>query len=263
MAADAIDDFLLLAARLADESEAVIRRYFRKPLAVDDKSDLSPVTIADREAEAAMRRLIAASFPEHGIIGEEHGAERPEAPYVWVLDPIDGTKSFITGKPLFGTLIALMEEGRAILGVINHPALGERWTGARGRPTRFNGKPAATRPCAELGKAALYTTSPYMFASAGDAAAYERVRQAVKLALFGTDCYGYGLVASGYADLVVEGGLKVYDYCAVIPVIEGAGGVVSDWQGGTLGLHSDGRMCAAGDRHCHAEALALLAEGSG
>ncbi|MFI4987888.1 MAG: histidinol-phosphatase [Alphaproteobacteria bacterium] len=261
MAAAALDDLLRLATRLADESAVIIRRYFRSDVVVHDKSDLSPVTVADREAEAAMRRLIAAAFPDHGIIGEEHGAERPDAAYVWVLDPIDGTKSFITGKPLFGTLIALMHEGRAILGVINHPALGERWTGASGRPTLFNGKPARTRACASLGRAALYTTSPYMFASAADAAAYERVRKAVKLALFGTDCYGYGLLSSGFADLVVEGGLKVYDYCALIPVIEGAGGVVSDWQGRALGLASDGRVLAAGDAESHAEALALLAGG--
>ncbi|HXQ66325.1 MAG TPA: histidinol-phosphatase [Alphaproteobacteria bacterium] len=260
MAAAAIEDFLRLAAQLADESGEIILRYFRSDLAVHDKADLSPVTIADREAETAMRRRIETHFPDHGIIGEEHGAKNPGAPYVWVLDPIDGTKSFITGKPLFGTLIALLHEGRAILGVINHPALHERWTGARGSPSLFNGAAAKTRACESLAKAVVYTTSPYMFASAEDAAAYERVRTKAKLALFGTDCYGYGLVASGFADLVVEAGLKLYDYCALIPVLEGAGGVISDWRGLPLGLHSDGRVLAAGDARAHREALRLLSE---
>ncbi|HYB54695.1 MAG TPA: histidinol-phosphatase [Alphaproteobacteria bacterium] len=263
MAAAGIEDFLRLAERLADESGEIILRYFRSNLAVHDKADLSPVTIADREAETAMRRRIETHFRDHGIIGEEHGAKNPGAPYVWVLDPIDGTKSFITGKPLFGTLIALLHEGRAILGVINHPALGERWTGARGSPTLFNGAQARTRACERLAKAVVYTTSPYMFASAGDTAAYERVRAEAKLALFGTDCYGYGLVASGFADLVVEGGLKLYDYCALIPVLEGAGGVISDWRGLPLGLHSDGRVLAAGDARAHGEALRLLSEAGG
>jgi len=258
-----IPEFLALATALAEESGAIVTRYFRRALAVEDKADLSPVTVADREAEAAMRRRIKAAFPGHGIVGEEHGAERADADYVWVLDPIDGTKSFITGKPLFGTLIALLHEGRAILGVIDHPALGERWTGAAGTPTRHNGKAVRTRPCAALVGAAVYSTSPFMFAQAADAAAYERLRQGVKLALFGADCYAYGLVASGFADLVVEASLKPYDYCAVIPVVEGAGGVISDWQGRPLGLGSDGRVLAAGDGRAHAEALALLATAAG
>jgi histidinol phosphatase-like enzyme (inositol monophosphatase family) len=255
-----IDRFLCFAAQLADESAKVVQHYFRSPISVDDKADLSPVTVADRESEAVMRRLIERAFPEHGIIGEEHGADRPDAPFVWVLDPIDGTKSFITGKPLFGTLIALMHEGSAIVGIISHPALGERWTGAKGRPTLFNGTPARTRPCDVLGKAAAYSTSPYMFATERDAAAYERLRRRVKLALYGADCYAYGLMSSGWADLVVEGGLKVYDYCALIPVIEGSGGLITDWLGRPLGLGSDGRVLAAGDARAHAEALALLSD---
>ena len=260
MAAPELDDLLRLAVLLADESGAIIQRYFRTGFVVDDKADRSPVTVADREAEAAMRRLIGQHFPAHGIVGEEYGPERPEAAYVWVLDPIDGTKSFITGKPLYGTLIGLMREGRALLGVINHPALGDRWVGARGRPTLFNGRPVHARPCAALAKAALYTTSPYMFKPKSDAAAYERVRKAVKLAGFGCDCYAYGLIANGTVDLVIEGGLGVYDYCGPIAVIEGAGGVITDWRGRPLGLVSDGRVVAAGDRRTHEEALALLAD---
>ncbi len=259
MAAPELDDLLRLAAALADESGAIIQRYFRTGIAVDDKADLSPVTVADREAEAAMRRLIEQHVPAHGIVGEEYGRKRPEADYVWVLDPIDGTKSFITGKPLFGTLIGLMHEGRALLGVINHPALGERWVGARGRPTLFNGRPVGARPCEALAQAALYATSPYMFKRKADAAAFERVRKAVKLAGFGCDCYHYGLLASGTVDLVIEAGLAVYDYAGAIAVIEGAGGVFTDWRGRPLDLESDGRVAAAGDPRAHAQLLALLA----
>jgi inositol-phosphate phosphatase / L-galactose 1-phosphate phosphatase / histidinol-phosphatase len=255
-----LDSLLRLAALLADASQTIIQRYWRTALAVAEKADLSPVTAADRESETAMRRLILETCPDHGIVGEEFGAERPEAAYVWVLDPIDGTKSFITGKPLYGTLIGLMHEGKTILGVINMPALGERWVGAVGRSTSFNGKPVGVRACARLAEAAIFSTSPYMFKTEADRAGYARVRAASKLALFGTDCYAYGLVANGSADLVIEGGLAPYDFIGPAAVVEAAGGIATDWQGRPLGLHSDGRVIAAGDRRCHAAALALLAD---
>jgi len=178
-----------------------------------------------------------------------------------VLDPIDGTKSFITGKPLYGTLIALLHDGKPIVGIINHPSLGERWTGAAGRPTLLNGGAVKTRACDSLARAVVYTTSPYMFATERDKAAYERVRREAKLAMFGGDCFAYALVASGWADLVIEGGLKPFDFCALIPVVEGAGGLVTDWEGGPLSLASDGRIVAAGDRRVHAEVLAALRDG--
>ncbi len=253
-----LEPFIDLAERLADASGAIIRRYFRTTLEVEDKPDKSPVTVADREAEAAIRELIEEAFPDHGIVGEEYGAVRADAKYVWVLDPIDGTKSFITGKPLFGTLIGLLHEGAAVLGVIDQPVLGERWLGARGRPTTLNGRPVHVRPCGELGRAALYATSPHMFEGA-DEQAFARVRDAVKLPLYGADCYAYGLLACGFADLVVEASLAAYDYCGVVAVIEGAGGVITDWTGAPLGLGSDGRVVAAGDRGSHERALELLA----
>jgi inositol-phosphate phosphatase/L-galactose 1-phosphate phosphatase/histidinol-phosphatase len=252
-----IDACLALAGRLADAAGAVARRHFRTPVAVDDKADASPVTIADREAEQAMRALIAKTFPEHGVIGEEFGAEREGAAHVWVLDPIDGTKSFITGRPLFGSLVALCRDGRPIIGVIDCPAMGERWTGAVGRPTTHQGQPVQTRACPLLAQAALYCTSPTMF-KGPDLARFERVRQAVKFPLYGGDCYGYGLLASGYADLVIEAGLKPYDWAAIVPVVKGAGGVMTDWQGSELDLAADGRMLVAGDPRAHAQALALL-----
>jgi len=249
---------LALAETLADAAGEIIRGYFRKKIGVQQKSDLTPVTIADRAAEKVMRRLIAIAFPKDGIIGEEFGAHNAEAEYVWVLDPIDGTKSFISGVPLFGTLIALTHRGKPVLGVIDQPIQGERWLGAAGRRATFNGAAIKTRPCASLKDATLYATAPEMFAK-GNAAAFQRLRARVKLARFGADCYAYGLLASGFIDLVVEADLKPYDYCALLPIIEGAGGIASDWQGRKLTLASDGRVLIAGDPRVHEQALALLA----
>jgi len=252
---------LALAETLADAARAVIRRYFRQQLVVDDKSDLSPVTIADREAEAVMRRLIEAHFPEHGILGEEHGSLRAEAEHLWVLDPIDGTKSFISGVPLFGTLIALLHGGRPVLGIIDQPILGERWIGAAGRPTTFNGAAVHTRPCPALARATLFSTAPDSMFTGADATGFARLRAAVKLARTGADCYAYGLLASGFIDLVVEGQLKPYDHCAVVPVVEGASGAMTDWQGHALGLASDGRVIACGNPALAVEARRLLSGG--
>jgi inositol-phosphate phosphatase / L-galactose 1-phosphate phosphatase / histidinol-phosphatase len=250
-------EFLTLGHALADASGAVIRRYFRQQIAIDDKADATPVTIADREAEAAMRTLITARFPEHGIIGEEHGRERADAPYVWVLDPIDGTKNFISGIPMFGTLIGLAHEGRPVMGIIDQPVLRERWAGMAGAASTFNGAPIATRSCAALGAATMFSSGPDMFLG-DDARRYQRLREKVKLARFGADCYAYAQVASGFIDLVVESELKPYDFCAIVPVVEGAGGAMVDWQGRPLHLASDGRALACGDKRRVGEASALL-----
>ncbi len=253
-----IDAFIALANRLADAAGAVIRPYFRSGLEVIGKQDASPVTVADRESEAAMRAMIERDFPGHGILGEEHGAVRLDAEYVWVLDPIDGTKSFISGFPLFGTLIALLHRGRPLMGIIDQPIIRERWIGAEGRPTTFQGKPARTRHCARLADATLYSTTPDMFRGA-DAAGYEKLRRAVKLPRFGGDCYAYGQLANGHVDIVVEARLQPYDYLAQVPIIAGAGGVLTDWQGRPLGLESDGRVAASGDPQLHKDVLRLLA----
>jgi inositol-phosphate phosphatase/L-galactose 1-phosphate phosphatase/histidinol-phosphatase len=253
-----LDPFLALASELADAAGAAVRPYFRRPLLVDDKPDLSPVTAADRTAETAMRELIARRFPAHGIIGEEFGGEREEAEFVWVLDPIDGTKSFISGVPLFGTLIALAQRGRPILGIIDQPISRERWIGAAGRPTTLNGAPIRCRPCTSLGAATVFSTSPDMF-KGDDAASHARVAAAVKLVRFGADCYAYGLLALGFIDLVIEASLKPYDFSAMLPIVEGAGGFATDWSGAPLTLASDGRVVVAGDRRAHQAALALLA----
>ena len=184
----ALDAFLTVALELADAAGDVIRPYFRKPLAVDDKADLTPVTIADHSAERAMRGLIEQRFPEHGIIGEEYGPLRDGAEYVWTLDPIDGTRSFISGVPLFGTLIALTRRGHPVLGIIDQPISRERWVGAAGRSTTLNGRVVHCRPCPGLAAATLFATTPDMF-KRRDAAAFAAVSGAVKLTRFGADCY--------------------------------------------------------------------------
>ncbi|MGH1479136.1 MAG: histidinol-phosphatase [Geminicoccales bacterium] len=254
-----LDHFVAFAERLADAAGAVIKPYFRSDIAIDSKADESPVTIADREAEQAMRALIEETFPDHGIEGEEFGALRLEADYVWHLDPIDGTKSFITGRPLFGTLVSVAYRGKALVGIIDHCMMNERWTGAAGRPTCWNGDQVRTRPCARLSEAVLYVTSPKMFKQPGEMDAYARVEDNVALPMYGGDCYAYGQLAMGFADIIVEADLDTHDYLALIPVIEGAGGLITDWQGKALTPESNGRVIAAGDRRVHAEALELLA----
>jgi histidinol phosphatase-like enzyme (inositol monophosphatase family) len=255
------DDLIAFAEKLADSARPAARRWFRTGLAVEDKPDESPVTLADRSIERQLRTAIGERFPEHGILGEEHGSEGADRELVWVVDPIDGTKAFITGSPLFGTLIALARAGRPILGVIEMPALGERFVGAAGRPTTHDGKPCRVRDCREIGRAALYATSPEMFdgSGSGDAAAFARVAKAVKLRRWGGDCYAYGLLALGSVDLVIEAALQPYDFMALVPVVEGAGGIMTDWKGRPLHIGSDGHVVAAATPELHRAALGLLA----
>lgn len=257
---EALTAATLAAERMADAVRPIVLAYFRQGVAIDAKADASPVTVADREAEARIRDMIEDEFPDHGILGEEHGSVRLDAEFVWVLDPIDGTKSFVTGKPLFGTLIALARHGRPVVGVIDAPALGERWVGVEGRPSTFNGAPARVRACPGLDRAWLYATSPQMFEGA-DAAAFENLRRQCRASMYGADCYAYGLLANGTVDLVCEASTKPYDYCALVPVIQGAGGIITDWAGRPLEIESDGRVLAAGDASLHTAALAALAEG--
>ncbi len=249
--------FLEFAERLADAAAPVVMKHFRSGLAVDSKADRSPVTLADMEAEDVMRGMIAAAWPDHGIIGEERGESNAAAEFVWVLDPIDGTQSFATGKPLFGILIALLYQGRPVIGVMDHPALRERWSGCDGRPTTLNGQPAKVRPAAALDQAWLYATSPQMFPG-DDFAAFERLRQKSRRTIYGAECYAYGLLASGHIDMVCESTMQPYDYCALIPVIAGAGGIITDWRGEALTLKSDGRVLASGDPRIHDLAIKAL-----
>ncbi len=237
-----------LALAMADAAREAIRPFFRAAFALEDKADASPVTDADRAGEAAMRQIIEAEYPRDGIIGEEYGEKSGATGRVWVLDPIDGTTSFIAGRPIFGTLIALMVEGWPVLGVIDQPIAKERWVGVTGKPTMFNGAPARTRRCASLDQALLATTSPHLF---GDDQAVSFLALASKVArrrlIYGGDCYNYGLVASGHVDVVVEAGLKLHDFAALIPIVEGAGGTMCDWSGDPLNADSAGDVIALGD----------------
>lgn len=239
---------VLLANRLADAAGAAIRPFFRNAFALDDKDDASPVTEADRAAEAVMRRIIEAEYPRDGIIGEEYGEKPGTTGRVWVLDPIDGTTSFIAGRPIFGTLVGLMVEGWPVLGVIDQPVAKERWVGATGRPTLFNGVPARARACAAIDQALLATTGPHHFT---EDEAMQFLALASKVArrriVYGGDCYNYGLVASGHIDVVVEAGLKLHDFAALVPIVEGAGGTMCDWSGEPLSAGSTGHVIALGD----------------
>jgi myo-inositol-1(or 4)-monophosphatase len=247
---------LALANALADAARAIACSYFRQPIEVEHKADLSPVTIADRAIETEMRRLIRAEFPDHGIRGEEFAAEAGGA-YTWVLDPIDGTKSFVTGFPLFGSLIALERSGQAVLGVIETPALGERWVGAEGLATTFNGTVARTSDCSALEHSRVYCTSAETF-SAAELQRYERCTRRALLRRYGGDCYIYGLLASGHCDLVIETALKPHDFQALVPVIEGAGGRISDWEGQPLSARSGERVVAAATAALWTQAVAAL-----
>ncbi len=245
---------------MADAAAAAIMPHFRAATAVENKGadHFDPVTIADRAAEEAMRALISAEFPNHGIIGEEFGNDRPDAEFVWVLDPIDGTRAFISGLPLWGVLIGLKRDGVPILGMMAQPFTGERFAGD-GQRAWYKGPPRdaplKTRRCAALSDATLLSTTPAMF-KGDDRSAYDRLERQVRMPRFGTDCYGYCMVAAGHVDIVVEASLKPYDIVALIPIVEGAGGRVTDWQGGSAA--NGGRIVASGDRNLHERVLETL-----
>ncbi len=257
------DEFVQLGETLCDAAQKIILKHFRQPLAVEGKSDNSPVTIADRNAETAMRDLINKHYPDHGIVGEEHGAENTDAEFVWALDPIDGTRSFISGHAIFGTLVALLRNNEPIMGILAMPVINERWVGASGHPTLFKDyrgtNEARVRDCTSLSQATIATTSPLLFKE-DEFPKFDRVRKATKMPLFGGDCYNYGLVSSGLIDLTVEAGMGVYDFLAQVPILTGAGGIMTDWEGRALGMHSDGKVIAAGDKAVHQEVCTLINE---
>jgi inositol-phosphate phosphatase / L-galactose 1-phosphate phosphatase / histidinol-phosphatase len=236
----------VFAERLADAAGAAIRPFFRQRYEVETKADLSPVTAADRAAEAAMRAIIERERPGEGIVGEEYGVHLPGAERIWVLDPIDGTRSFIAGRPIFGTLVALLDAGEPVVGVIDQPIIADRWVGAVGEPTLHSGRPAATRRCRALAEALIATSGPQYFRG-DERARFEALAAEAGQLLYGGDCYNYGLVASGHLDIVVEAGLKLHDFAALAPIVTGAGGSMTDWQGRPLTAASDGRVIALGD----------------
>jgi len=255
--------------KLADSASQTILPHFRQPLAIENKEAptvtrqaFDPVTIADQSAERVMRALINETYPDHGILGEEFGNEALDADSVWVLDPIDGTRAFISGLPVWGTLIGLKQGGRAAAGMMAQPFTGERFYGdATGAYYTGPGgaRPLKTRACASLADATLFTTTPAIF-KADERPLYDAVEAAVRLARYGCDCYAYCMVAAGMVDLVVESGLKPFDIVALIPVIEGAGGTVTSWTGGSP--LEGGRILASGDARLHDQALTLLSRGA-
>src|SRR2546426_6596125 len=254
-------DFSAFVNELAAVSGETILPFFRPMLSVEDKGrpgSFDPVTSADRAAETAMRTLIRRTFPDHGIIGEEYGDERAEAEYVWVLDPIDGTKSFISGMPAWGTLIALLRSGEPVFGMMSQPFIRERFSGDGGR-AHYRGpageRELRIRACSALSDAVLFTTSPLLM-NPTDRASFARVENRVRLSRYGGDCYAYCMLAAGHIDLVIETELKAYDVLPLIPIVTGAGGVLTAWDGGSA--VSGGRIVAAGDRRAHAAALKLL-----
>jgi histidinol-phosphatase len=252
---------LATAHALADKAGAVILPHFRTDGAVDHKGgDLfDPVTKADRDAETAIRAGLAQAYPLHGILGEEFGATATDAEYCWIIDPIDGTRAFILGLPLWGTLIGLTRAGSPLLGLMDQPFTRERfWSGETESFFGHNGttKTMRTRPCGELGHALLATTSTDFFTSEEEHQRFGALSRAVRLRRYGGDCYNYCMLALGQIDLVVEGGLQPYDILPLMPIVERAGGVVSTWDGGDP--RAGGRIIAAGNPRLHADAVRLL-----
>jgi histidinol phosphatase-like enzyme (inositol monophosphatase family) len=259
-----VDRLVAAGEAAADVAGAVIRPFFRSGLAADIKDDRSPVTIADRSAELAMRAILSERVPESGIVGEEFGTDRPDARLRWVLDPIDGTRAFITGRLTFGTLIALLDDETPIIGIIDQPVTGERWVGAPNRPTAFRGPlggQAGCRPCRDLSDAELSCTSPDMLGSRMPD--WQRLAAATSRSSWGGDCYAHGLLALGQIDIVAECDMKLWDWAALVPVIHGAGGSVTDWRGRPLRPDSDGTVLSAGDPALLAAAVAILSQPPG
>ncbi len=255
-----------LAALLAtveaalDAAGAAIRPYFRAGVISDDKSDESPVTVADKLAEETLRTILREKFPDFGILGEEFADHNAGAKYVWVIDPIDGTRAFITGRLTFCTLLGLLEDGVPILGFIDQPITNERWRGGRGVPARFTGPFGGTigpRPLTTLAEAELSSTAPEMFSPAA-AARFKRLQSASRRTYWGGDAYAYGLLALGQIDIVAESGLKPWDWVALAPIIEAAGGTITGWSGEKLRLGCDGSVLAAANPTLHAAALQAL-----
>lgn len=255
---------LACAHALADASGKAIKPYFRKLISVDDKggaNGFDPVTAADKAAERAITRQLARTFPEHGLIGEEYGTVRPDARYRWVIDPIDGTRSFIMGLPTWGTLIGLMDGPDLVLGVMDQPFTGERFwsTATRAQMRTADGKTRRikTRLCPSLDQATFSATHPDLFKGARQIQAHARLKAATRMTRYGGDCYAYCLLAAGHIDVIVEPGLNAYDIAALIPIIERAGGIVTTWDGGPA-THG-GNIAASGNPALHAEVLALIA----
>ncbi|MDE7546910.1 histidinol phosphate phosphatase [Acetobacter fabarum] len=257
------DQFVDVAIMLAETARSVVRPWFRRGVGVESKKDASPVTVADRTAERVMRAILAERLPEHGVFGEEFGQDNAQADYQWLLDPVDGTRAFVTGRPLFGTLIALFYKGEPVLGILDQPVLGERWVGVKGRATMFSsslGGQARTRQDVVLDEAEMSCTSPEML----ELAPHDRwkvLKQQARRMTWGGDCYAYGLLALGQIDLIAECDMNPWDWGALVPIVQGAGGVMSAWDGSPLRMDGDRTVLAAGSASLHREAVRILQAG--
>ena len=253
-------DIVEFAHVLADTASGIVRAAAGSRRVAHRKADASPVTDIDRAVETRLRELIAARFPGHGVIGEELGADRRDAEHVWVLDPIDGTKAFMAGMPMYGTLIGLVRGGRPVLGVIEQPVTRERWIGVDGDGTRYNGEPVHTAACARLSDALVCTTSAEYY-EGEDEEAFRRIVAGSRWTVYGGNCYAFARIACGNVDVALEARVAVHDYVALVPVVENAGGVMTGWRGEPLTVDrvSGGRILASGDRRVHEAAMAALA----
>ena len=246
-----------LANKCADASGKIIKKYFRKKIKINLKKDNTPFTKADIEAEKIIRELILKQEPNCGFVGEETGTVNMNREYCWVVDPLDGTKSFITGKPSFGTLIGLLKNNKPVLGILNQPILNERWVGIAGVETKYNNKKVRVRKCKSIKGAKMYATSPMMF-QGRNKKIYKNVRAKIGECLFGADCYSHGLMSLGFVDVILEANLKPWDYIASASIISGAGGKITDWNDNDLNLQSDGRILATGDSNIHKQIIKII-----
>ena len=249
--------FIKLANKCADASGKIIKKYFRKKIKINVKKDNTPYTKADCEAEKIIRELILKKEPSCGFVGEETGAINTHNEYCWVIDPIDGTKSFITGKPTFATLIGLLKNNKPVLGILNQPILNERWIGIANVETKLNNKKVRVRKCKSIKGAKMYATSPMMFQERNKKI-YKNVRAKIGECLFGADCYSHGLMSLGFVDVILEANLKPWDYIASASIISGAGGKITDWNDNDLNLQSDGRILATGDSNIHKQIIKII-----
>lgn len=255
----ALDEWLAFARQLADAAHDLLAPAAALRPEVEVKADRSFVTALDAQIETRLRELIGERYPAHGILGEEHGASSLDAEVVWVLDPIDGTAPFIAGVPVFGTLIALAVAGQPLIGLLHLPVTRQRWEGVVGRPTTLNGTAVRTRPCASLGQAILSSSNPDFF-SAAERPALDTLREHTAWRIYGGCCMSYGLLAAGRTDIAIDTGFKVWDYAPFRPIVEGAGGLITDWQGHALTLASGAQVLAAGSADRHDEARRLIAQ---
>jgi histidinol phosphatase-like enzyme (inositol monophosphatase family) len=253
-----LEEFGDFAGRLADAGGAIIREANRGAVRSETKGDGSPVTAIDQAVEDRIRDMIAQAYPDHGIVGEERGASSPDSEFVWVLDPIDGTLPFLAGFPVFGTLVALLRNRAPVLGVIDMPVTRERWVGREGKATTRNGETVEVRACGDLSTALLSTSNPDFYGDA-DYQALQRLKAATRWTVYGGSCMAYAQIASGRIDLGIDVEFDPFDYLALVPVVRGAGGVITDWDGQPLTLDSGGRLIASGDPRTHAQALTILA----